>query len=426
MRGQRGQGTVEYVGIIFLVAVLVALGASAVTGTGPRDIAQAVRDALLRALCIVTGGDCEEGGDEPCVTRSDGRAERKGFTAGIVRIGGDRMVLLERRADGTVLVTELEKGLLGVDADAGGRFRLSIKGRQLRLGGTVGGAALARLGGGRAWVMPDEHVARALVERLKDGPWNRGTGPRGLANGPVRMDVPPADVVIDEDGGSSSLSGELRAPVGKARAQLQLSAEDVFGSRLDTHTGERTLYVRRQSDLDLAAVLGGRAHRNSPQWSGEYAVRLDRSGQPRELIITTTGDYGTSADLPEDLQPAAGLLSTPARGSRVWVEEAHLDLRDPENLEVARRVIEQVRSPRPHLGRIVEASEALADRLRAAGRITGRAYAVTAGANGVDARIGAGVNAGVQFETDIRSTRLLGAAMRAQDGSWQRDARCTG
>jgi hypothetical protein len=426
MRDQRGQGTVEYVGVIFVVAALIALGASTVTGTGPRDIAHAVRDALLRALCIVTGGDCDQENDEPCVTRTDGRAERNGFTAGLIRIGGDRMVLLERRADDTVLVTQLEKGVLGIDAKTGGRFRLSIKGRQLRLGGTVGGAALARLGGGKAWIMPNERAARALVERLKQGgPWNRGTGPRGLANGPVRMAIPPADVVIDEDGGSSNLSGELR-PMVKVRATLQLSAEDVFGSRLDTHTGERTLYVRRQSDLDLAAVLGGRAHRDSPQWSGEYAVRLDRSGEPRELVVTTTGDYRTSADLPDDLQPAAGLLSAPARGARVWVEEAHLDLRDPENLEVARRVIDQIRSPRPHLGRIVEVSETLADRLRATGRIAGRAYAVRTSDNGIDARIGAVVNAGVQFETDMRSTQLLGAAMRAADGSWGRDPRCTG
>jgi hypothetical protein len=426
MRGQRGQGTVEYVGVIFLVAVLIALGASTALGAGPRDIWSAVRREINRALCIVTGGDCDEADDQPCVMRSDGRAERNRFTAGLIRIGSDRMVLLERRADGTVLVTQLEKGLIGIDAQAGGRLRLSIKGRQLRLGGTASGAALARLGGGKAWIMPDERAARSLAERLKEGgPWNRGTGPRGLAGGLVRMAIPPADVVIDENGVSSDLSGELRAALVKARAGLGLSAEDVFGSRLDTHTGERTLYVRRQSDLDLAAVLGGRRSHGA-SWSGEYAVRLDRTGEPRELIVTTTGDYRTSADLPEDLQPAAGLLSAPTRGARVWVEEAHLDLSDPENLEVSRRVIEQVRSPGPHLGRIVEVSDALAERLRAAGRIAGRAYAVRTSDDGIDARIGAGVNAGVQIESDIRSTQLLGAAMRAADGSWGGDPRCTG
>ena len=89
---------------------------------------------------------------------------------------------------------------------------------------------------------------------------------------------------------------------------------------------------------------------------------------------------------------------------------------------MARRVIEQVRSPRPHLGRIVEVSDALAERLRAEGRISGRAYAVKTSGSGIDARIGAG---GVQFEKDVRSMQLLGAAMRAADGSWQRDPRCT-
>ena len=59
MRSARGQGTVEYLAVVLLVAFALGGGTAAVASAAGADIATAVPHEVLRALCIVTRGDCE-------------------------------------------------------------------------------------------------------------------------------------------------------------------------------------------------------------------------------------------------------------------------------------------------------------------------------------------------------------------------------
>src|SRR4051794_41953639 len=59
MRSARGQGTVEYLAVVLLVAVVAGGGTAAAAQAAGADIATAVPHELLRALCIVTAGDCD-------------------------------------------------------------------------------------------------------------------------------------------------------------------------------------------------------------------------------------------------------------------------------------------------------------------------------------------------------------------------------
>src|SRR6476469_4155216 len=59
MRSARGQGTVEYLAVVLLVAFALGGGTAAVASAAGADIATAVPREIRRALCIVTGGDCD-------------------------------------------------------------------------------------------------------------------------------------------------------------------------------------------------------------------------------------------------------------------------------------------------------------------------------------------------------------------------------
>src|SRR5215210_9220365 len=60
MRCARGQGTVEYLAVVLLVAVVLG-GTATATAVGPAGarIATAVPHQALYALCLLTGGDCD-------------------------------------------------------------------------------------------------------------------------------------------------------------------------------------------------------------------------------------------------------------------------------------------------------------------------------------------------------------------------------
>jgi hypothetical protein len=134
MRGQRGQGTVEYVGIIFVVAVLVALGASTAPGAGPAEVWSAVRRELHRALCIVTGGDCEQD-RAPCPVASKSDSTEWSVSILVVKGGQEKTVLRELRSDGTVAVTVTNAKLGGLDTGLGIEGHLSLGRRSLGVGG---------------------------------------------------------------------------------------------------------------------------------------------------------------------------------------------------------------------------------------------------------------------------------------------------
>src|SRR4051794_7285705 len=141
MRSCRGQASIEYLGVVALVALV--LGALAVPALAGQDIAGAVVAHVRRALCVVGGGDCEED-RRPCAVDTHG--VRKSWDVGVLvfRYGQDRLMLRERLSDGTVAVTAIKDHDLGIELADGaeGHFGSFAVGTMAR------GALLARIGSG--------------------------------------------------------------------------------------------------------------------------------------------------------------------------------------------------------------------------------------------------------------------------------------
>src|SRR5436189_4195613 len=102
MASERGQASVEYLGVVAVVGVLLA--ALAVPALAGRDVAGAVVAEVRRALCIVAGGQCWLD-RRPCIVSSSEVADEGGVDLAIIKIGSREVVLREERSDGTVVVT---------------------------------------------------------------------------------------------------------------------------------------------------------------------------------------------------------------------------------------------------------------------------------------------------------------------------------
>ncbi len=394
MGGESGQASSDYIAILLVCACVLGAGGGAAAAAGGSGMAGAVSAQFARAICRVTGGDCER--DRiPCVTSIRARVDDLAGVVAIIRLSGGRTLLRERRSDGMELITLAERGGLGIEVGAGAEAGVGGG----AIGDSLAGSISGRVTRGRAWLRPAGAQAQALVDRIGD---------------------PPApDFTWGEKGMESRAEGRYHL------AGLSLDAEDAFGARRDTRTGERTFTIRRRNELagDLAR-LGAGAEAGGRHVE-RYAVTVDRSGRPVDLVVTDTVRYHGGVALPGPLKAVAMALGAPAlRRGRIVETETHLDLTDADNLEVARAFIEAVRSPKLRLGTAVAVSEALSRRLDSHGVRQRRVYLLDVRHTGARGRVGAGVSIGLGGERSEESARLVEAAVRGLDGNWRRRDDC--
>ncbi|MFM8561708.1 MAG: hypothetical protein ACKOB9_06375, partial [Solirubrobacterales bacterium] len=235
-----------------------------------------------------------------------------------------------------------------------------------------------------------------------------------------RIGSPPApDFTWGEKGMESRAEGRYHL------AGLSLDAEDAFGARRDTRTGERTFTIRRRNELAGDVARLGTGAEAGGRHVERYGVTFDRSGRPVDLVVTDTVRYHAGVALPGPLKAVAMALGAPAlRRGRIVETETHLDLTSSANLEAARNFIEAVRSPKLRLGAVVAVSEALRRRLDSYGVRQRRAYLLDVRHTGARGKVGAGVSVGLRGERSEESARLVDAAVRGLDGNWHRRDDC--
>jgi hypothetical protein len=398
---ERGQGTVEYVGVVALVALVLA--AAATVWTDPQAIGGAVSRALARGLCVVSGGFCDAD-RQPCVTAA--RSEERGWhvNVAVFRYGEDDVLIREERSDGTVALTHTHDRDGGLDVGIGADAHVS----GISVGASLRAAILAGLGKGETYVVPKAR-ADAVQARLVAG---EGGLPR------------PA-TTYGEGGVARDYQGALSG--GPFEIVAGFSPEDAHGTSVDTASGRTTVYLAPaegwRGSLSLSDdELAGAASRHEER----YGVVLDRAGDPRELVVTATGELHGAAELPAALAEVAGYLLVPAAagGGRQWTVETHLDLSDPEARRVAGAFVEEIRHPGVHIGSKVAPSAQLRRLLGERGQTEARTYALDERSGGFGGHLAAGPKIGGAKETKRRMTRLLAAASRGPDRAWRRRDDC--
>ena len=397
---ERGQATVEYVGLIALVGALLVAGGIAAFGPA---LAEGVVEGLRRALCAVTGTACDHG-REPCVVASQEVRERGEVTGLVVTVGRDHAILRERRSDGSVLVTVIDGLDAGVQAAVGIEGALRVGRGELGAGGALRGALIAEGGGGRTWLARDAREADASVAAIgSDGRLRWLTAPYRVVGGVLGLRREPEATEVYLEGGLRGRgAGELSLP--QVDAQLHAVVAAAGGVRWNRRSGERTFYLARSGELAgaLASVLGDVG--GGVQGEGRLALTLDRRGRPLRLTALAAYERSDGRD----------------RGRRTELE-ATLDLRDPPRAAAVRALLPGLATRGAARG---AALHALLARLRAEGRTDRRIYATARDGRGLGGRLTALGALGAQALRSTTGTRLLDAASRSPGGPWLRRDDC--
>ncbi len=389
---ERGQSTVEYSALILVAVALLAAGAAGLHGSG---IAEALVEQIKRAICLVGGGTCRQA-PEPCVVAATATSDDTSVRLVILRLRGGRTLLRERRSDGSERVTLIRR------SGAGGGLALGaeIGAGTWMLGGRLDGAVEIRGGHGRVWTLRSGREADALVRALASG---------GRA-------LPAPDVVFGEHGLGTAVSGNLE------RVGLALDAEDLFTTRTDRRSGERTLFIRRSNDvLGSVGVVGPLGAEAGARTEERAALVVDARGRPLRLAVTSVRRLQAGVQLPGPLRTAGRL---PLRQGRVVETERRLDLGDPANLAAAGAFVRALRDPGLRLGAAFAVSDALRRRLDTAGETRMRVYALDVRRNGARVGVDVGVGVGGGHEHAVERARLIGAAEREAGGVWRERDDC--
>jgi hypothetical protein len=419
--GQDGQASVEYVAVIALVALILAVGAAVITVSG---LGERVIHTIRQGLCEVAGLACPVP-PQPCVVRRQAERDSGSVTVGIVRLGSDASVIRELRSDGRVLVTLIGGSHGGAEIGIGAGGEIVAGGAPLPAGGEARAAAIVHLGGGRQWVVRTQADADRLVDDLGqdetipilDGPAEAID--EALGGG---SDVRGPDVEWVEGGPG----GEASAAIG---AGLSVSATasmaQVEGTRIDHRTGARTLYLRLDSagSAAISAKLVGASV--SAPGTTSVALTFDRHGKPVELSASATRGLEGMVGLPPGLrsliaQSAGG--ATPGPGARVEVE-ARLDLTAPANVEAARRLMQALEHP-DDPGGVLGTVKGIGERIVDGARLQARLYGSTGHSYGGGGRVKVGGGLGGQVLHRTEDNRLLDAWERPPDGTWAQRRDC--
>src|SRR5690348_3486430 len=197
-RAQSGQGTVEYVAILALVAVVLAAAVAGAAVLAP-GVGNAVVGKVRHALCVVTGRRCAElEAARPCVIRTARDERREAVSVGFVQLGSGRIVLRERLSDGMLRLTVLHRGRAGATAGYGTSTHVRVGGVEVEVGAHAQGTIAGLVGGGQVFEVRTAREADDLIRRLRaDGSPTLDAVRRVLRGG---GDGPHADATLVEGG----------------------------------------------------------------------------------------------------------------------------------------------------------------------------------------------------------------------------------
>lgn len=374
MRPTAGQATTEYVAVIALIAVVLALAAPAV---GAPSIGPAVVRQLERALCVVGLDICDaqmarEAGLAPCPLDADMTGHELSATVFSIDVGHRTTLTVTERSDGTVGVVRTVGGHAGVSGGSGG----GVGAGPVQASVGVDGAARFRVQAARGWDFPDRPTAERFLKHAVLNTFNEA-------------DFPATWHSLE---GGDELSGSVGAVLGGKDAggtagSASVAAGQALGGRIG-RDGVVTLYGRVGAEAEASAPF-------KPAWGPgraellvEYTVGRDG---PRELVFRTAVPQNRS-------------------GTRVADTAYRLDLRVPENRAVARSLVD---AAWPWPTELRGAIRAVFDRIGTHGTIERLVSEVEDDGSGFGASGKAGVEFGATFKRIAVHRSLVEASARA-------------
>lgn len=310
---QRGQDTVEYVGVLAVVAAFLAMALLAVNTLGP-TIAHGAECLIAKVFQL---NICTSGPAYP-VSAS---AKNVGYSGRVAIVDGGHSytVTLTKLSNGTSTITVVDNGKVGVSGKVGADVEL----------GPIGGAgAEASIGGGvnggqtSTWTLPSWSLGQSYFNQISNGS-SLGLTVHDAVSGSVVGQIPGlgslATHAVDSLTGASGAPGQNSLPHkyltststgGGAQGRGDAGAHVDFGplqagvsAALEAHAGLQHInYGSQKGDWQLVAGLDGTADASLANWlfgaqadgagnvTAEATVTFSPSGAPETLDVTASGD----------------------------------------------------------------------------------------------------------------------------------------
>jgi hypothetical protein len=414
LNDQRGQSSSDYLGVLLLVAMIVA--AIVLTGVDNK-----IAGHVQSLICRISGGvGCQTPGQTerspfeptyPCITA--GTSEKVtlsgSFNVRFVNVKLEGGVEYERvqRSDGTVAVTVRLNNKNSVGAALASK--LKVQGVDARITGGAGE-------GGITFVLPDNEAANRFASQLKETTAALAAGPiiSRIKGWDVHIDVPPVESVYYQTGPGASITVGADAYTAYAEGKVDIS--HAVGARYNVTKRETTVYYMVKGNAEgaagaLAARLGGAFNGDA-----QIGVTLDSRGRPVRLTFLGTGTGEIRGGLPSRYKNLDKLLKAlptgtgvdptvqQGRGKRFEVQ-ADLDLTDPQLQAAALSFLQGV-GPGGSPADAAQAGRDLTDAIVNNSTVSVRTYDTQSGKYGGSIDV-AGNGGGATYETADRE--LTGA-----------------
>ena len=304
LRSQTGQTASEYMGMLLVVAAVVAaISASPLGGQ--------LGNRMRELVCKIGGFDCSAATQlalSQCVVAdSDDKLTINGSVnvrLVKVKLEGGVEYLRQKRADGTVAVT-----------------------LKLPMSGGVGPALAKALGVGKldftakvgsvpqvTFLLPDDDAANTFARQIKDSAIAAAAGPilSHFIGKSIHIDIPPVESVAYEVNAGVDLSYSIDAPGGYAKGSL--STLNTLGIKHNVtsgkpNSGDTTVYYRYNGTAGLdGGLLLGEGFGGALSGDMTLAVTIGSNGKLKTLSLIGTGSYQGKVALKGKFTDLAGAL----------------------------------------------------------------------------------------------------------------------
>lgn len=404
----RGQATSEYVALVALVAVVLALAAGLTSG----GVGGQVLAGLQRGLCRVSGTACPPPPPSlpdlaPCPVERTTSSESLDGAFELVKLGRSGTLIAVRGSDGRVSVTLADGTTAGGEVGLG--FKLGTGGRH---GVEARAGVTASIVSGRSWTLANASAARAFVDRHGAKATIGGKAVDLVRSGcsilcdaigwHPHAELPPPDELYMGQGAAA----KLEAPLGLAT--LRASGSGLLGARL-RRDGSSTWFLQLDTAVGADVELTPELWAPSLQHQAVVSYTLDAQRRPVELVVHTVA-RGALGGM---LRGARGgrRAGAGAGGALVTEVDATLDLHDPQNRAAAAAFVAALRDPLG-LARLKRNAAAVREQIARTGAVDRRTYALSSTAFELGATVALGTQLGGAFVRTTEGMRLLTAETR--------------
>lgn len=170
VRSEIGSGSLEFVGVVILAAVLVAAGVGAVASSSP-----AIKETVWAQICRITGGECPAG-EAPsntaykpadCAIHTSDNSINANVDVAFVRLAGGGTVRRINKSNGEVEITLLNEGRAGGVVAAGGHGNVRFGEHSAGVDFEAEASATAGLQSGETYVFDNADQADAFQSYLQ-------------------------------------------------------------------------------------------------------------------------------------------------------------------------------------------------------------------------------------------------------------------